>query len=131
MGTNNQSILTTVKRTLNLAEDYTYFDQDVITHINSVFGTLWQLGIGPSTGFEIENKDSIWSEFMDDDLTLSPVKSYMYLRVRVLFDSPANSWTLDAMQEQIKELEWRLNVVREDVLLPSTPEEIILEGGGP
>ena len=132
MSTGTQSILTTVKRTLGLEEDYTVFDQEVILHINSVFGTLHQLGVGPVNGFEIEDADAIWSDFLNDDLTLSPVKSYMYLRVRMLFDPPTLGYIITAMQEQIQELEWRINVVREDVMnLEAEDGEYILDGGSP
>jgi len=132
VSTGTQSILTTVKRTLGLEEDYTVFDQEVILHINSVFGTLHQLGVGPVNGFEIEDADAIWSDFLNDDLTLSPVKSYMYLRVRMLFDPPTLGYIITAMQEQIQELEWRINVVREDVMnLEAEDGEYILDGGSP
>lgn len=131
MSTNSQSILTTVKRTLNLEEDYTYFDYEITTHINSAFGTLHQLGIGPVNGFEIEDATAIWSDFMAEDLTLSPVKSYVYLYVKLLFDPPAQSWVLTAQEQRLDELTWRLNVVREDALIPTSPEETIIDGGGP
>lgn len=131
MSTGTQSILNTVKRTLGLEEDYTVFDQEVILHINSVFGTLWQLGVGPANGFEIEDATSIWSDYLADDLTLSPVKSYMYLRVRMLFDPPTLGYIITAMQEQIKELEWRIVVAAEPYIVGDSEGEIILDGGGP
>lgn len=129
MGTNDKSILTTIKKVLNLAEDYTAFDADVILHINSVFGTLWQLGIGPSDGFEIEDKDAKWSDFVDDDKTLSPVKSYMYLRVKLLFDPPTIGFVITEYKNQIEQLEWRLNVVREDQLDPYVDPDVIVVVG--
>lgn len=124
MSTNSQSILTTVKKTLGLAEDYTFFDPDVILHINSSFGTLHQLGIGPVNGFEIEDNTAVWSDFIGEDLTLSSVKQYIYYTVRLAFDPPTFGPLLDAIHEKIRELEWRLNVVREDQLLDATPEEV-------
>lgn len=130
------SILDSVKKSLNLAADYTAFDEDIIMHINSVFSTLNQLGVGPVEGFMIEDKDATWDAFLGSDPRLNHVKTYVYLRVRLLFDPPTTGFTTEAMKEQIKELEWRLNVQREDVswtnpvtgLRPVGP---VLDGGAP
>lgn len=111
-----QSILTSVKKVLGLAEDYTAFDVDVTMHINSVFGTLNQLGVGPTTTFMIEDKSSTWEEFIEDNDAINAVKTYMYLKVRLVFDPPPTSFGIAAMQDQIAEHEWRLNVEREDRL---------------
>jgi hypothetical protein len=107
------SILTSTKKALGIAEDYTAFDPDILMHINSVFVTLNQLGIGPASGFMIEDDTVTWDTFLGDDLRLNNVKTYVFLRVRVLFDPPSTSYLLDAMQKQIAELEWRMNVYRE------------------
>lgn len=109
------SILTDTKKILGLDESYTAFDLDVIVHINSVLATLNQLGIGPATGFMIEDKTTEWEEFLGTDPRLNSVKSYVYLRVRILFDPPATSYAISAMNEQIKEFEWRLNTYRESI----------------
>ena len=109
------SILTGTKKILGLAEDYTAFDYDLITHINSAFSTLTQLGVGPAEGFMIEDETAVWTDFItDNDLQYNSVKTYVYLRVRMLFDPPATSFVIAALNEQIKELEWRLNVHREE-----------------
>jgi hypothetical protein len=110
----SDSILTSTKKILGIADDYTAFDLDIISHINSVFSTLNQLGIGPAEGFMIEDKSITWDAFLGADLRLNAVKQYVYLRVRMVFDPPGTSYAVAAMQEQIKEHEWRLNVVRED-----------------
>lgn len=110
----NDSILTSVKKVLNLAEDYEAFDSDVIMHINGVFSTLNQLGVGPSVGFMIEDKVPTWGAFLGSDPRLNHVKTYVYLRVRLLFDPPSTGFLTTAIEKQIKELEWRLNVQRED-----------------
>lgn len=110
----NDSILTSVKKALNLAEDYEAFDPDVIMHINGVFSTLNQLGVGPSVGFMIEDKVPTWSAFLGSDPRLNHVKTYVFLRVRLLFDPPSTGFLTTAIEKQIKELEWRLNVQRED-----------------
>lgn len=107
------SILLSVKKNLGLPDDYDAFDADVTMHINSVLNILHQLGIGPVTGFQITSADNVWSEFTEDNVLLNLVKSYTYLRVRLLFDPPATSFHLDAIKEQIREFEWRINVYRE------------------
>jgi hypothetical protein len=127
------SILDSTKKILNLASDYTVFDQDIILHINSVFSTLNQLGVGPVAGFMIEDNTPVWSDFLEGDLRLNNVKTYMYLRVRMLFDPPTLGYLIDAMNDQIKELEWRINVQRESVAWvdPDPDDEVVLDGGGP
>lgn len=110
----DDSILNTTKKILGIAPDYDAFDTDIIIHINSVFSTLNQLGLGPDEGFMIEDETDGWGDFLLDDMRLNAVKTYTYLRVRVLFDPPTTGFTLTALQEQIKELEWRLNLFREE-----------------
>ena len=105
-----ESILTSVKKMLGIEEDYTHFDPDIIMHINTAFSTLRQLGVGPVDGFVIENSGSTWSDFIPDSKRIQMVKSYVYLRVRILFDPPATSTVMEAFNQQIKEMEWRMNV---------------------
>lgn len=109
----DDSILNSVKKILGIAADYDAFDTDIIIHINTVFSTLNQLGLGPTDGFMIEDDSAVWEDFLLGDMRLNHVKTYTYLRVRVLFDPPTTGFTLTALQEQIKELEWRLSVFRE------------------
>jgi hypothetical protein len=109
-----QSILTSVKKILGIAESDTSFDVDVILHTNSVFSILTQVGIGPDDGFMIEDATPTWDAFVTDN-KLNSVKTYVYLRVRLLFDPPNTSFVIESMEKQIEELEWRLNVVREAV----------------
>lgn len=108
------SILTSIKKLLGIAEDYEHFDTDIIVHINSVFMVLNQIGVGPSEGFAIKDKNSKWSDFIPDahPVKLNAVQTYMYLRVRILFDPPVGT-VLEAMKQQSEELEWRLNVAAE------------------
>lgn len=108
-----QSILTSTKKVLGIAADYTAFDLDIITHINAVFSTLTQLGVGPAAGFMIEDADAEWYDYIEDDIQLNTVKSYVFLKVRQLFDPPTTSYLIAAMEKQIQEFEWRLNVNRE------------------
>ena len=104
------SILTSIKKMLGIAEDYTEFDEDIITHINSVFLNLTQLGVGPEEGFMIEDDTAVWEDFIDDSIKLQAVKTYMYLKVKLLFDPPLSSSVTESFTRMIAELEWRLNV---------------------
>lgn len=104
------SILTSVKKMLGITEDYEHFDADLIMHINSVFMILTQLGVGPSEGFSIEDDSAIWDDFISTGSNLEAVKSYMYLKVKLLFDPPLSSAVMESMNRMISELEWRLNV---------------------
>jgi hypothetical protein len=132
----SESILTSTKKILGIAEDYTAFDVDIIMHINSVFSTLNQLGIGPEIGFMVEDADAEWDSFLLGDTRLNSVKTYVFLRVKLLFDPPSTSLHIAAMEKQIQELEWRLNVSREatswtdpDPDLSDT-DDLVLDGGG-
>ena len=106
----NDSILTSIKKLLGITEEYEHFDQDIIIHINSVFMILNQLGVGPSNGFSITDKTAVWSDFISEGANLESVKSYIYLKVRLLFDPPTTSAVMESMNRMISELEFRLNV---------------------
>lgn len=105
------SILTSVKKLLGIAEEYTAFDPDIIMSINSVFAILEQLGVGPSKGFFITDSSATWSDFIPEGEMMEAVKSYMACKVRMLFDPPTSSATMQALQNMCNELEWRLNVL--------------------
>lgn len=105
-----ESILTSIKKLLGIVEDYTIFDTDIIIHINSAFTRLKQLGVGPSEGFRIIDKSETWDEFVDDEDYLDSVKTYIYLKVKIIFDPPLNASVMEAYKQEIKELEWNLNV---------------------
>ena len=115
------SILTSIKKLLGIGEDYVQFDADIIMHINSAFMTLTQLGVGPAEGFIIEDKTVIWSDFIEDVSKLQAVKTYIFLKVKLVFD-PASigSSTLAVYERQIQELEWRLNVEAESKTIKET-----------
>jgi hypothetical protein len=123
------SILNSTKKILGIAEDYTVFDLDIITHINSAFSTLTQLGVGPAEGFMIEDATAVWSDFIGDDIQYNSVKSYVFLRVRLLFDPPATSYLIAAYEKQIQELEWRLSVLREGTEWTGELIPNVLDGG--
>ena len=102
------SILTSIKKLLGITESCTDFDTDIIMHINTVLMTLNQLGVG-TEGFQIEDKNAVWSEFIESD-KLAATKSYVHLRVKLLFDPPLSSSVIESMNRMISELEFRLNV---------------------
>lgn len=103
------SILTSIKKLLGVAEDYAEFDEDIMTHINSVFLNLTQLGVGPEEGFMIEDNTAEWVDFINDSVQLQAVKTYVYLKVKLLFDPPLSSSVTESINRMIAELEWRLN----------------------
>lgn len=107
------SILTSIKKMLGISEDYTQFDADLIMHINSVFLNLTQLGVGPDSGFTIEDETTEWTDFINNNAQLQAVKSYIYLKVKLLFDPPLSSAVIESTNRMIAELEWRLNVAAE------------------
>jgi hypothetical protein len=109
------SILTSIKKMLGIAEEYTHFDADLIMHINSVFAILTQIGVGPSEGFSIEDDTDVWTDFIQDNKKLESVKSYTYMKVKLLFDPPLSSSVIESMNRIISELEWRIQVAADSV----------------
>ena len=104
------SILTSIKAQLGYGADETGFDDEIIMHINSVFLTLNQIGVGPEEGFYIFDKNDLWEDFLGDATNLEAVKSYMLLKVRLLFDPPLSSAVIEASNRMIAEFEWRLRL---------------------
>ena len=107
----DDSILISIKKLLGIGEDDEQFDPDILMHINSVFMILTQIGVGPESGFSIQDDSSKWADFVSDINKIEAIKSYIYLKVRLLFDPPTNSSTIEAINSLISELEWRLNVI--------------------
>ena len=105
-----ENILDSIKKLLGIDEMDLNFDQELIMHINSVFMVLNQLGVGPVGGFKISSNEEVWTDFVSTRLDLESVKSYIYLKVRLLFDPPQNSFLVGAIEKQIEENEWRLQV---------------------
>lgn len=112
---NVESILTSIKKLLGIEAEYTHFDADIIMHINSVISILGQIGIGPEAGFSITNDEATWDQFVTGE-KFSMVKSYVYLKVRLLFDPPLSSAAIESINRQISELEWRLFVAADPKL---------------
>lgn len=106
----SSSILNDVKHTLGLLPEQTSFDAVVMMHINSALSTLTQLGVGPVNGYMIESENNQWDEFADDP-RLNSVKSYIFLKTKLVFDPPGVGFVIASMERQIQELEYRINVV--------------------
>lgn len=108
-----ESILISIKKMLGPSASNNAFDTDIIIHINTVFMVLSQLGVGPEKGFRIEDDKAVWTDYIKDEDNLDAVKTYIYLKVKLIFDPPLNSATIEAMKQSINEFEWRLNVEAE------------------
>lgn len=110
----DNKILDDIKRPLGLEIDYDVFDPEIQMHINSVFATLFQLGVGPKTqAFFLETGDETWASFFADVVegpNLQSVRTYIYMKVRLVFDPPTTSFAITAIEKQVQEMEWRLNV---------------------
>jgi hypothetical protein len=104
------SILTSIKKLLGPEEDDTHFDPDIVMHINTVFMALNQIGIGPEIGFSISDKTKTWVDYLGTNVNLEAAKSYIYLKVRLVFDPPSSTPLIEAIERQITELEWRLSI---------------------
>lgn len=111
------SILLSVKKKLGIMPDYHHFDDEIIMDINSAFFVLNTLGVGPKEPFKIEDESAVWTDFMEDK-KVELVKSYIPLRVRLLFDPPTTSYLADSINKQISEFEFRMQVVCEKDHLP-------------
>lgn len=110
---NDDSILISIKKLLGITEEYTHFDQDIVMHINSVIFVLSQLGVETADGFAITGPNETWSDLLpnaDQQKNFESVKSYIYLKVRLLFDPPSASAVIESTNKLINELEWRINV---------------------
>lgn len=109
-----EKILSSIKKLLGLNDGVTVFDTDIVIHINTVFANLTQMGVGPqdnegkNIGFRISTGNEVWGDFTDNDILIENVKTYVYIKVKMVFDPPTSSALIDAYNAQAKELEWRL-----------------------
>lgn len=106
----NNSILISIKKRLGIGADYDHFDEDIVMDINSVLSILTQLGVGPSTGYSITNSNDEWTDFVSDLSKIEFIKTYVYLKVKLLFDPPQSGPAIEALNRSISELEWRITV---------------------
>ena len=118
------SILTSVKKIIGISEEDESFDTDLIMHINSVLMILNQLGVGPEDGFSITDKSAVWTDVIGDNKFIEAVKTFVGLKVRLIFDPPTSSAVLDSINKTISELEWRINVMVENKANATGGEEI-------
>lgn len=109
----DESILTSIKKLIGTAEADISFDTDIIMNINSALMSLQQLGVGPETGFYISSSEDLWTDLLADRIDLEAVKIYVYLKVKLVFDPPQNSFLVEAIKNQLVELEWRINIQAE------------------
>lgn len=117
------SILTSIKKMLPISEEVENFDDAIIMHINAVFSDLIQLGVGPSEGFSIQDKNAIWTDFLPAEPKWESVKEYTYLKVKLVFDPPQNVSYRESMERRANELEFRLSITAD-----SKSEEEIQNG---
>lgn len=109
-----EKILSSIKKLLGLNDGVTVFDTDIVIHINTVFANLAQMGVGPQNaegkniGFKISTGNEVWGDFTANDILIENVKTYVYIKVKMVFDPPTSSALIDAYNAQAKELEWRL-----------------------
>lgn len=109
----DNSILTSIKKLLGIDSTDTNFDTDIIIGINSALLSVQQLGIGPTTGFSISSTSEKWSDLLGTRTDLDAVKTYIYQKTRLAFDPPQNSFLVEAINKQLTELEFRLNIQAE------------------
>lgn len=120
---NNESILDSTKKILGIGDTYTAFDLDIVTAINSALGSLTQVGVGPTTGFEITGATETWDNLLNGDIRLNMVRSYVFLSCRLEFDPPQTSFAISAVQKQLEEKLWRIKTIA-DPAPPAALEEI-------
>ncbi len=121
----NESILNSIKNLLGITAEYDVFDTDIVMHINSVFNTLSQLGLHPTGGFQIEDETDTWADYIEDQKLFNSVKTYVYLKVRLLFDPPTTSFAIESFSKQIAEYEWRINVQIEELNPPEFMRNVL------
>jgi hypothetical protein len=131
-----QSILKSTKKLLGVGDDDTSFDLDILTHINGAISTLHDLGVGPQAGFVVEDDTVLWLDFLDaieETVIRQKAQMYVYLKTRLMFDPPTTQYVMEALNKQIQELEWRINVNREESVYALLPEDelVVLDGGDP
>lgn len=128
------TIVGSIKKMLGLAPTYSPFDDELMMHIGSAIGEVTQLGIGPVNGFNLQTAEQTWADFLSDDPSLNNmVPQLVYMKVRLVFDTPESGFAITALKEQIEKLEWRVNVYREGIAWvdpdPDPRQETIYDGG--
>lgn len=111
-----ESILTSIKKMLGIAEDYTHFDAELIMHINSVLSILTQIGVGSSEGFSIEDDVAVWTDFVPANAKLEFIKTYAFMKVKLVFDPPLSSAVMESTNRMISELEARIQIAADTII---------------
>ena len=122
----SKSILDNTKKLLGIEASYDHFDMDILLHINTAIATLNQVGVGPAEGFQVEDNSSNWEDLLGTDLRFAMAKTYIYDKVRLSFDPPGTSFAISAIQERIKESEWRLSVLVDELQAKAEVEDAII-----
>lgn len=125
MAFEDTSILVDIKKALGLGADYTPFDPEIVMFINTAFTTLHQVGVGPKEVYRISGETEKWSAFTGPSV-LEEVKTYIYMKVRLLFDPPTLSFVITMIENQITQLEWRMQVAHDDSYVPPKPTRPVL-----
>ena len=110
-----ESILNTIKKMIGVEENYKQFDIDLIVHINTAFAALAQIGHNLKDGYFISDMNNIWSEYITDTRLLDPIKTYVYLKTKLVFDPPSSSMVIESMKQTLKELEFRIQISAESI----------------
>lgn len=121
------SILKSIKKLLGLHADDTSFDTDVLIYINSAFATLKELGVNNGELVVVEDADKAWSSTTISDEALPMVKTYIYLKARLIFDPPGTSFAIAALEKIMEEQEWRLREFHDDTVSTTYPPDPIEE----
>ena len=122
----SKSILDNTKKLLGIEESYDHFDMDILLQINAAIATLNQVGVGPAAGFSVEDKSSNWEDLLGTDPRFAMAKTYIYDKVRLSFDPPGTSFGITAIQDRIKEVEWRLSVLVDELQSKAEAEDAII-----
>lgn len=107
------SILDSTKKALGIRHDYSHFDPEIIMYINSAFSRLWTLGVGPDQPYAISSRDNLWNEFLESKKQLDMIQTYIYAKVKLVFDPPSNSFVVESLKKIIDEIEWVSNAIAE------------------
>lgn len=120
-----ESILDSIKGLCNMEPDYTEFDKEMVLYINSELAVLNQIGIGPAAGLQIEDSIAVWDDLLEGEMRLNMVKTYMGLKVRLVFDPPQTGPLTAAIEKQADMLLWRIRELREEKSWTAPPVTVV------
>lgn len=120
----NNSILSDLKQYIGTVSTYDVFDSDILMNANSAFFALHQLGAGPPKPFSVLSAEETWDDFSKDPYLIGPVKQYVYLKVKSVFDPPSTSFVIQSYEKATQELEWRIREYCDGNILDNDAEEV-------